>query len=616
MEIQHVIHHHPLSLSFIKERSTKAPYCKGCVRKLSGPTYGCENCMFFIHKSCLDEHKAKVQCFFHPCPLTISIFYFSRCFVCFKEIFPSIFSYKCKLNCWFETHVKCALKPIIEYSDEECTIQHFTHAHPLKLVDSNQKDEVICSICQELCSSSSSTYGCMRCEFFLHKSCMKSIPLQLINHRIHPCTLKFISFPYGGVKCDCCGEHIVSRMFSCRACDFDLHVKCAIFPTIDSEDAKEIRHFCHRHTLALVQNDEEYGNEPRCVACAQICLAPTPTFRCSRSCSHFFLHKSCYVKLPYKSYKLKHPSHPDHPLTMTSLPYNDHIRTCDACCRDIDSTLLAYSCREYECEFNLHLDCYKVLASITFSGHEHPLTLLEKITGVTCHFCGVNCGNLILRCMPCDINIHLQCLPSAPKTIKHKSHLHPLTLTKSPFEYELNSDEKEDEFYCDVCEQKRNQKELIYYCMECKFIAELKCVFYEVLQLIYENSSFEKEIPKGDVSQKVEFYPEIQKWHVENLLLKRIKLHEGQQELEAKMEQLMEELDGVKIEIRKTEDILGNIVGGDSKLLIELVKNNSQLRDLFNDAALESVIGSMIYFKTAIERQPLKSARKLDLLQD
>ncbi|KAB2046941.1 hypothetical protein ES319_A13G011900v1 [Gossypium barbadense] len=221
---------------------------------------------------------------------------------------------------------------MVEYSNEEYTIQHFTHLHPLKLVDSYQKHTVICSFCEELCPSSSSTYGCMKCKFFLHKSCMKSFPRQLINHRIHPCTLIFITFLNGEYfECDCCGKGIDFGMFSCGACNFDLHVKCAIFPTIDTEDVKEIQHFCHPHTLALVENDEEYGSEPRCVACAEICLPPTPTFRCSRSCNHFFLHQSCCVKLPYKSYKIKHPFHPSHLLTITSLPYNDHIRTCDVC---------------------------------------------------------------------------------------------------------------------------------------------------------------------------------------------------------------------------------------------------------------------------------------------
>ncbi|TYH89872.1 hypothetical protein ES332_A13G012500v1 [Gossypium tomentosum] len=140
----------------------------------------------------------------------------------------------------FQTHVECALKPMVEYS--------------------------------ELCSSSSSTYGCMECKFFLHKSCMKSFPRQLINHRIHPCTLIFITDPYGNDEYAFCGERIVHGMkFSRGPCVFDLHVKCALLPTIDSEDVKEVQHFSHPHTLALVQNDEEYGSEPHCVACAQIC---------------------------------------------------------------------------------------------------------------------------------------------------------------------------------------------------------------------------------------------------------------------------------------------------------------------------------------------------------
>ncbi|KAK8316008.1 hypothetical protein V6Z12_A13G013200 [Gossypium hirsutum] len=466
---------------------------------------------------------------------------------------------------------------MVEYSDEAYTIQHFTHLHPLKLVDFNHKDEVICSICEELCSSSSSssTYGCMGCNFFLHKSCMKSIPRQLINHHIHPCTLIFITDPYGREECDCCGKHIVPGMkFSCGACEFGLHVKCALFPTIDSEDAREIQHFCHPHTLALVQNDEEYGSEPRCVACAQICLAPAPTFSCSRSCDLFFLHKSCNVKLPYSSVNFKHPFHSKHPLTIKYLPYNDHIRTCDACFRGIDLTLLAYSCRKSECKFNLHLDCYKLLPSITFIGHQHLLTLFEKTADVTCHLCCVNCHNFILRCVLCDINIHFQCHPSALETIKHKSHLHPLTLTKSPFEFELNSDEEEEEFYCDVCEQKRNQKELIYYCAECKFIAEVKCVFSTVSSLFSEDNSFEKEISKDDVT---EVCLEIQKWQVENLLLKRIRLHEGLQVLETKTKQLEEESNGVKKEMRRTEGMLGNLVGGSSIRVIKLVENNSQL---------------------------------------
>ncbi|PPR85008.1 hypothetical protein GOBAR_AA35707 [Gossypium barbadense] len=162
-------------------------------------------------------------------------------------------------------------------------IQHFIHHRPChfnslrRAIESIGAEDVKGTypvrpmVANFLCSSSSSTYGCMECKFFLHKSCMKSFPRQLTNHRIHPCTLIFITDPYGNDEYAFCGERIVHGMkFSRGPCVFDLHVKCALLPTIDSEDVKEVQHFSHPHTLALVQNDEEYGSEPRCVACAQI----------------------------------------------------------------------------------------------------------------------------------------------------------------------------------------------------------------------------------------------------------------------------------------------------------------------------------------------------------
>ncbi|KAA3474563.1 DNA repair RAD50 [Gossypium australe] len=484
MEIQHPIHYHPLSI-IENPRISRYMYCSECKDPLRRTTiYGCIKCLFYVHKSCLDRFKPEVQSFFHPCPLVLSSKSFGTCSACFGEI-SSNCSYQCKLRCLFSMHVECALKPMVEYSDEEQTIQHFTHFHPLKpVVDSTlQKQEVVCAICEKLCSSSSSTYGCTECKFFLHKSCMTNIPRQLINHLIHPCTLLFHTTRFS--RCDKCGEDIISRIeFRCQRCYFHLHVKCSLLPTVDSEDAKEIQHFSHPHPLALIENHKDFNNEPRCVVCVETCLSPTPAFRCSRrSCNHFFLHKSCALKLPYLPPHIYHPSDP-HKLTITSLPYNDEIHTCGACYRGFDSCLIAYSCPENRCGFNLHLDCSKLEPSFALYGHDHLLTLFEKVAGMTCHFCGANCCNFILRCLECHINIHIQCHPSAPKTINHKSHLHPLRLTKSPLEYELNSEEEgynsEDEFYCDVCEQKRNKRELIYFCAECRFIAEVKCVISAV----------------------------------------------------------------------------------------------------------------------------------------
>ncbi|KAL4308492.1 hypothetical protein GQ457_01G050630 [Hibiscus cannabinus] len=160
---------------------------------------------------------------------------------------------------------------VVEYSDGKRTT--FTHRHPLKPVGlKQQKDKVVCAMCEKVCSSSSSTYGCLGCKFFLHRSCMDRIPRKLIDQPIHPCTL----------VCDKCNEATSSRMmFTCGACAFNLHAKCALLPTIDSDHAEEVQHFSHPHPLSLVKNHPVFGKEPeaRCVACVQTCSSPTPNFQ-------------------------------------------------------------------------------------------------------------------------------------------------------------------------------------------------------------------------------------------------------------------------------------------------------------------------------------------------
>ncbi|MBA0878432.1 hypothetical protein Goshw_022663 [Gossypium schwendimanii] len=396
-------------------------------------------------------------------------------------------------------------------------------------------------------------------------------------------------------------------------------------PTVDSEDAKEFQHFSHPHPLALIENHKAFNNEPRCVACVETCLAPTPTFRCSRrSCNHFFLHKSCALKLPYlPAHIVQPPSHPQHPLTITSLPYNDEIRTCGACNRGFDSCLIAYSCQEDRCGFNLHLDCSKLEPSFFLDGHGHFLTLFEKVADMTCHFCGANCCNFILRCVRCDINIHIQCLPSAPKTISHKAHLHPLQFTQSPLEDELNSEEEaynsEDDFYCDVCEQKRNKRELIYFCAECRFIAEAKCVISAVLPLLRKNmiwsneeqneeefsseeeqneeefsseeEQHEEEISKEDVSDEAKSFLEIPKLHVEKILLNCIRLNERQHLLEVEMKEGKAEMKELKAEFEKANHLLEILTEGYSdNMLISLVRDDLHCRDLIICSKMTQVL--------------------------
>ncbi|KAK8630410.1 hypothetical protein V6N13_079206 [Hibiscus sabdariffa] len=101
------------------------------------------------------------------------------------------------------------------------------------------------------------------------------------------------------------------------------------------------------------------------------------------------------------------------------------------------------------------------------------------------------------------------CHPSTPKTINHESHPHPLTLTKSPLEFELNSDQdvynSEAEFYCDVCEERRHKRESVYCCADCKFIAELKCITPNVTVLpLIPKTEHVQQVPPASFSDNVD----------------------------------------------------------------------------------------------------------------
>ncbi|XP_017972212.1 PREDICTED: uncharacterized protein LOC18606211 [Theobroma cacao] len=548
--IKHFLHRHPLS--FI-DKGNEELCCSRCLKYLSGPTYGCSRCNFFIHDHCA-ELPPKIEHFLHPCPLVLKVLPLPlvyNCNLCIERGAGS--SYRCE-ECNFDMHVECALKPTMKSEGEEL-IQHFTHWHPLQLVLEKKKeeDQVCCFICQKLCSGSATAYGCKQCEFFLHNSCMTSIPRK-INHFFHPCPLILLTSPFI-YTCGGCDERGSFLTFSCGRCCFQLDVKCALLPTVKSEDAKQIQHFSHQHPLALCESIN--GSEVRCRACEEICSGPTYTFGCSR-CS-FFFHRSCAVELPQQ---IHHPFHSKHPLTLSAFPLKNFQYYCAACGFDVRS-LLAYRCDK--CEFTLDKDCAKLTPSFKYGPHPHLLTLIDKTDRISCDICRKKANNFCLRCVACRFSIHLHCHLSVPKTINHKCHIHPLTLTDSPFEFELNSPQDahnmDDEFYCDVCEEKRDKFNQVFYCVTCKFIAETRCVFSVLLSFLTnsdeqsrmssriistdeENSEIDPVLAKLD-EEIAKCREKAKPFELEIESLKRLiqKLQARLQELEAKLEPITWGLD-------------------------------------------------------------------------
>ncbi|XWS49698.1 hypothetical protein CRYUN_Cryun12cG0025500 [Craigia yunnanensis] len=552
MNIEHFLHKH--TLSFIQEGNEQI-FCEGCEKIISGPCYGCGHCYFFLHYECARLPK-QIEHFFHPCPLVLKLYSYT-CNACFMQ--GSGFSYRCVI-CHFNMHVECVLQPQISSENDQGLIQHFTHWHPLTLLNKKLEEDrkVFCAICEKLCSDSD--YGCLLCNFFLHNSCMTTIPRK-INHFFHLCPLILLTYP--SYVCGGCEQSRSGLTYSCGKCRFKLDVKCGLLPTVESKGADMIQHFTHPHPLALRENKEagiEVRVGCRCRACGEDCL--DSAFACSRSCD-FFLHTSC-AELPKE---IHHPFHLLHPLNLTFLLPQQHGRDCSACSQPLDTFLLAYRC--YRCDFYLHKDCAQFTPSFRYGNSLHALTLCDKRPSpFKCNVCGKKADKSFLRCVLCGFNIHLFCQPTAPKTIRHKCHIDSLTLTKSPLEFELNSSEDadnlDDEFYCDACEEKRDKEDPVYYCSECKFIAEVGCVISELVP------SFIPSVDLNAVSRRVISKDE------ENFAM----LDNEIAELSAKSKHLMEESEPLKVEIEPLNIKLGQLQARLQEIEAEITQITKKIDNL------------------------------------
>ncbi|XP_031263929.1 uncharacterized protein LOC116122164 [Pistacia vera] len=123
-------------------------------------------------------------------------------------------------------------------------IQHFSHHHQLQLTQTLTPTTPFCSGCNR--QSSGWMYTCRPCNFSLHLSCSQ-MP-QLINHPSHPLhplsLLPKPLYPGGVFKCDACGHQGHGFSYHCNNCDFDLHILCASKPLY-------VTHHAHACRLSL-----------------------------------------------------------------------------------------------------------------------------------------------------------------------------------------------------------------------------------------------------------------------------------------------------------------------------------------------------------------------------
>ncbi|GFQ07693.1 hypothetical protein PHJA_002913400 [Phtheirospermum japonicum] len=175
---------------------------------------------------------------------------------------------------------------------------------------------------------------------------------------------------------------------------------------------QQFNHFSHRHPLELSQQKDD--TNAVCSGCHHEISGPA--YVCTKPKCGFLLHDLCF-DLPRR---LRHGSHPNHPLFLLhSPPYTDKESTCNACGDLVHA--FTYHCET--CGFDLHVECASLPEFEIRRDHMHPLVLLwdapDKAAGAdesVCYVCDetVEKGCWMYSCLACNCGAHLECTAADP----------------------------------------------------------------------------------------------------------------------------------------------------------------------------------------------------------
>ncbi|TXG66069.1 hypothetical protein EZV62_007344 [Acer yangbiense] len=534
-KISHPLHPHPLILlSEIPGSCTdnfNGIICDGC-RDLycEGFTYYCTwSCGFNLHPKCAskqDHEELLQQQTFNKELSSLYLFCHKHAlnFCNLRDSYyignPRHHAYCCK-ECIYIAHIECIISedntpPEIpsnmnitelqaeqsmskkngattsldsKCKDNEQLFSHPSHPHMLtllKLKSSKKIKYCRCNGCNEVMYFPG--YACQEsatCKFYLHKSCAELQPN--IQHPLHHHSLildyKIPGSSIDGIICDGC-RNLYSECFSyycSRSCGFNLEAKCAS-KVQDHEEIQQqqtfnkeltLYHFCHNHALNFCYLRESYSKH--CCCCKKIIRGSA---YCCLECG-FFIHESC-KEIPKQ---VQHPFHPQHLLLAMEVK---EVRLCKACrlvIRDIKIGCI-------ECSFNLHVSCANPnYRALKHKCHKHNMYYFlddDRKGSFECKKCHEKClKESFYRCVQCNFNLHLKCIPIPSVVTVTQKHHHPLTLIDSIKEdnpliqYLMDSNDKVDhsmDYYCDVCETPGNPKHHAYCCKECIYIAHVECI--------------------------------------------------------------------------------------------------------------------------------------------
>ncbi|TYH24004.1 hypothetical protein ES288_A03G057100v1 [Gossypium darwinii] len=441
MELQHFSHHHPLL--FIQHQSVtdEAAQCFGCEELIDGPSYGCNDCKYYLHKRCAElELTPHLNHPFHPQHL-LTLFPKSpyegrwRCDFC-RRLPSSGFVYHCD-PCKFDLHINCALLQ----SSIAPNFPTSLHQHPLFFIqDHNDEVNRDCSGCMKPVSGP--IYYCLDCYlsdkrcFILHKQCAE-LPLE-INHpydrRKHPLTL-LPKPPTHLHNCSCylCKIQWEGFVYSCSFCKIELTLDDFFSP-------QTITNASHEHPWMLLSRQMSFI----CDFCGT--TGDRTPYLCA-TCN-LLVHKNC-ISLPQNIMITRHHHVISHSYSLTQL---DEL--CRICYEEVDTRYGSYHCSASDCNYIAHVHCATDKAvwdgkSIPEDYDERSMVALDE---------SINWITNVVEQMSFGEN-------TVAVEIKHAYHDHNLRLT---FSGEMNDDGQ-----CDGC--MRPISTPFYSCEQCKFFLHKEC---------------------------------------------------------------------------------------------------------------------------------------------
>ncbi|XP_023741906.3 uncharacterized protein LOC111889988 [Lactuca sativa] len=534
-EINHFSHEkHPLKLINSEtivgasfgggEKISQFIGCNACEKPISiGFTYGCIQCFYFLHKTCIQLPPTinDPSLYNHSLTLTHMTNYRSwKCVVCRIRKKPGVFSYTFEKDniYFFKACIDCCVSRITRKAEadtikEEAKMKVEHEGHPQHTLSLKLRPvAVFCDACKT--KDEGLFYECNSGDFWIHKTCASlTHTINLPHHPNHKLVLVyslpeiFFNFWY---YCEICNEYIQQNewLYHCANCRYFVHIRCALnteqasgnlrnvsstsfvdevvedlleFPMLETftdplkllhldkttDESKEIKHWSHNHPLIL--NVAHHGNNTHGIFSSDPievchgCVRPLslPYYSCKDRCS-FSLHKYC-AELPLK---LQYPLHPDHSLVLINAAGHGIKYKCIGCFSY--GNMYLYICEI--CEFYLDVNCAFLPQTIKHKSHNHPLIQVIDPEPL-CSACTKYFEGISYACKPCDFILDMYCAMRSPHSLDHKyckGH-------KIPLMYPPIIDHPED-FYCDICEEEMHPKLPLYYCHKCKNSFHLDCI--------------------------------------------------------------------------------------------------------------------------------------------